>query len=207
MKLDDKIKKQELLIEGLIEDVDKMLLGEGLYDVWSFIRNPQFYLGKEVIKKTLSAATKELEEKQEQKDLEDTKEGIKTLIDEINKLKSLISRLKDFKLNGLDFKELWIEFKGETKLFVPDFKPGFNRTLMGTKKFTVVGVDFDKKYIELKDDSFGRKSILRLHYKTLDTYVDQQGDAMLIYSRYGDPDMKPVKGDEKSVKYRITKKQ
>jgi hypothetical protein len=208
MNLNDKIKKHDLLIEGLNDNIDN-LLNEGLslYDVYKFYRNPTLYLSKTVIGKMIGLATDELQKKQDEIDDAEIRGEIKELMVSIKELQSIIKSLSERKKQNLQFNDVWLEFKGETKLDIPNFKPGFERDLIGTMKFKVVGIDEENKYMELKHESFGRKSIIKLYYNTLDTYVDQIGDASLIYSKHGDPDMDPVKGTENKVMYKITKKQ
>lgn len=207
MNLNDKIKKHNLLIEELNTDIEQLILSEGLYDVWSFIRNPQFYVAKKTIKKLIKTATDEIEKKQEELKLKSTKKDLEKTTKELKKIQDVLGELQNIKREGLEFNNIWIEFKNKTTIDIESFKPGFKRDLEGTMKFTVVGVDNENRFMELKHESFGGKSIIKLYFNTLDTYVDQQSDISLIYSKYGDPDMKAVKGKEKKVIYKITKKQ
>jgi hypothetical protein len=208
MNLNDKIKKHDLLIEGLNDNINNLLNeGIGLYDVYKFYRNPALYLSKTVIGKMIGLAADELQQKQDELDDAEIRGDIKELMVSIKELQTIIKSLSERKKQNLQFNDVWIEFKGETKLDIPNFRPGFERDLIGTMKFKVVGIDEENKYMELKHDSFGKKSIIKLYYNTLDTYVDQIGDASLIYSKHGDPDIEPIKGTENKVMYKITKKQ
>lgn len=207
MDLNDKIKKQELLIEELIIGVNFLIKESFVLDVFSAIRNPSFFLTRKTIGKLIGDTVGEIEKKSEELELKSTKKDIEKLAKDLDKLEELLEELKIIKREGLDFNTIWIEFKNKTTIDIESFKPGFKRDLEGTMKFSVVGVDNENRFMELKHDSFGGKSIIKLYFNTLDTYVDQQGDASLIYSKYGDPDMNAVKGEEKNVIYRITKKQ
>jgi len=207
MDLNDKIKKQDIIIEELNIHVNSLISESFVLDTISAIRNPLFFLTKKTIGTLIGKTVEEIEDITREMKLKSTKKDIIKITKDLAKLEDLLGELQTIKTENLEFDKIWIEFKEKVSIDIENFKPGFKRDMEGTMNFSIVGVDNENKYMELKHDSFGKKSIIKLYFNTLDTYVDQQGDISLIYSKYADPDMEPVEGKEKKSFYRITKKQ
>jgi hypothetical protein len=213
MNLNDKIKRQNLLIEELNSDVDNLLNeGIGIIPLIRLLLKGKKYLPTLALTQTLKKAGDILmdKEKEIEDNSSDSKEkeavvtGISDIKSEISELKSLISKLEDKKEKQLPFKKIVIEFKKKVELDIQKMKsPEFQRNLIGTMYFKVMEVNEDEKYLLLKTNSFPDTMFIRLEYNSLDIYKEQKGDVNLIYSRYKNPVVNPVEGDREDCFYRI----
>jgi pSer/pThr/pTyr-binding forkhead associated (FHA) protein len=210
MDLNKKIEEQNIIIENLNKDINGMITENLMWDVFSFIRNPYLFVGKKVAQKIASDLGDEIEKKEEEIKKAEVEENIIDLQKEIDELKELLTQVKKKKQETLEFKKIWIEFKEEVSLEIEQMKsPEYNRNLKGTMYFSVVDVNHTGRYITLKTKSFPQHSetvIIKLTFETLEIYQDQKGDANLIYSKYGDPNVRPVKGEEVECFYKIIDK-
>lgn len=213
MDLNDKIKRQNLLIEELNSDVDNLLNeGIGIIPLIKLLLKGKKYLPTLALTQTLKKAGDVLVDKE--KEIEDfssdSKEkgeiitGISDIQSEIAELKSLIAKLEDKKEKQLPFKKVVIEFKKKVELDIQKMKsPEFQRNLLSTMYFKVIEVNEDEKYLLLKTNSFPDTMFIRLEYSSLDIYKEQKGDVNLIYSRYKNPVVNPVEGEREDCFYRI----
>lgn len=213
MNLNDKIKRQNLLIEELNSGVDNLLIENiGIIPLIKLLLKGKRYVPTLTITQTLKKAGDVLVDKE--KDSEsissDSKEkeavitGISDIQSEIAELKYLITKLEDKKEKQLPFKKVVIEFKKKVELDIEKMKsPEFQRNLINTMYFKVIEVNESEKYLLLKTNSFPDTMFIRLEYKTLDIYREQKGDVNLIYSRYKNPVVNPVEGEKEDCFYRI----
>lgn len=206
MDLNDKIKKQDLLIEELNKDVDTLLsesiLGAGFKALQFLIRGkkfiPTFIAGAAISKgvSELSDAKEELETTKIEKD-------VKALTKKISDLEKMIADVEE--MSGEDgLKKITIEFKSEVSLDISHTKtPEFKRTLKNKMFFGVIENNEEEKYLILKTKSFKPTDFIKIKYTHLDTHRYQKGDANLIYSRYQSPDIKPLDGVETDCVFKI----
>jgi hypothetical protein len=210
MNLNDKIKRQNLLIEELNSDVDN-LLNEGLIGgaltLLKLLVKGKKYIPKAAAIMAIKAGADMLTDKEgelEDKEKEGVIAGISEVKAEIEELKSLIDKIEDKKEKQLPFKKIVIEFKKKVELDIQKMKsPEFQRNLIGTMYFKVMEVNEDEKYLLLKTNSFPDTMFIRLEYNSLDIYKEQKDDVNLIYSRYKNPLVNPVEGDREDCFYRI----
>tara|TARA_Y100000389_G_scaffold153539_1_gene153799 strand:+ start:217 stop:861 length:645 start_codon:yes stop_codon:yes gene_type:complete len=210
MNLNDKIKRQNLLVEELNSDVDNLLneglIGGALTLLKLLIRGKK-YIPKAATIMAIKAGADMLTDKEgelEDKEKEGVIAGISEVKAEIEELKSLINKLEEKKEEQLPFKKIVIEFKKKVELDVQKMKsPEFQRNLIGTMYFKVMEINEDEGYLLLKTNSFPDTMFIRLEYSSLDIYKEQKGDVNLIYSRYKNPLVKPVDGDKEDCFYRI----
>lgn len=210
MSLNDKIKRQNLLIEEINSDVD-ILLNEGLIGgaltLLKLLVKGKKYIPKAAAIMAIKAGADMLtdkEEKLEDKEKEGVIAGISEVKAEIEELKSLIDKLEDKKEKQLPFKKIVIEFKKKVELDIQKMKsPEFQRNLIGTMYFKVMEINEGEGYLLLKTNSFPDTMFIRLEYNSLDIYKEQKNDVNLIYSRYKNPLVNPVEGDREDCFYRI----
>ena len=213
MNLNDKIKRQKLLIEELNSGVDNLLIEDiGIISLIKLLLKGKRYVPTLALTQTLKKAgnivmdkEKEIEDiSSDSKEKEAVITGISDIQTEIEELKSLISKLEDKKEKQLPFKKIVIEFKKKVELDIQKMKsPEFQRNLIGTMYFKVMEVNENEKYLLLKTNSFPDTMFIRLEYNSLDIYKEQKGDVNLIYSRYKNPVVNPVEGDREDCFYRI----
>ncbi len=210
MNLNDKIKRQNLLIEELNSDVDN-LLNEGLIGgaltLLKLLIKGKKYIPKAAAIMAIKAGADMITDKEEEledKEKEGVIAGISEVKAEIEELKSLIDKLEDKKEKQLPFKKIVIEFKKKVELDIQKMKsPEFQRNLIGTMYFKVMEINENEGYLLLKTNSFPDTMFIRLEYNSLDIYKEQKGDVNLIYSRYKNPLVNPVEGDREDCFYRI----
>lgn len=201
MNLNEEIKKQELLIEELNVDIDKILsISHDYYDkAFKFISDE------------IENTQNEIDLLKPQKDSieEDTTSTnilnrLEKLLKKLEKLELLANNLSEKKKSDLPYNRAVIEFKKPVELNVESLKsPEFQRNLLGTMYFKVVGLDEDNKYILLKTNSFPDTTFIKLEYKKLETYKDQKGDVNLLYSRYKNPNLNVVEGNQQDCYFKF----
>lgn len=207
MDLNDKIKKQELLIEELNNDIDS-LITEWIGGALSLARKIGGNIPKKTYEKLFKKISDEIkddeEELQKLKDEDATLSAIEDLIKKIETLNKLAEDLEKKKEEGLLYKKITIEFKEKISLDIEQLKsPKFNRNLLGTMYFKVLDVNEKDKYVILKTNSFPDDIFIKLQYKKLETFTDQSGDVNLIYSKYKNPNVNPVEGEEEDCYFKI----
>jgi len=218
MDLNDKIKKQNSLIESLNSDIDSLLneqinylsnLGTAIKIVGKVvgaIPKGVYKKGMDFISKKIEDHEKEVEELEKEEDESNTID-IDELLAKIEQLELLASSLEEKKEESLKYKRVVIDFKKKTKLDILSMKsPEFKRNLMGTMYFKVLDINEDEKYMILKTSGYSRideSLFFKLEYKGLETYKDQKGDINLIYSRHRNPSINPVEGEIEDCYYRI----
>jgi len=69
--------------------------------------------------------------------------------------------------------------------------------------FKVIDIDEEEGFILLKTNSFPDTTFIKLEYKKLEIYSDQKGDVNLIYSRYKNPNLSPVEGEEEECYFKF----
>jgi len=222
MNLNDKIKKHELLIEELNNGVDNLLneSGSAVSIITRIASAGIKALPKSVKDKLKKLLIDKITEKGEEivdleKEVEDSGEEVSD--ETLSKLEELLLRLEE--LDGLSkklesenndelpYKRVVIEFKNKVDLDIQPLKsPEFQRRLIGTMYFKVVGLDREEKYILLKTSGYSKVDdalFFKLDYKKLEPYIDQKGEVNLIYSKYKNPNLNPVKGDSEEVYYKF----
>jgi len=213
MNLNDKINKQNLLIEEINNEVDNILNENiGIIPLIKLIAKGKKYIPTLVVTQTLKKAGDMLVDKEKEiedvssdsKEKEEVIKGISDIQSEIAELKSLIAKLEEKKEKQLPFKKVVIEFKKKVELDIKKMKsPEFQRNLLSTMYFKVMEVNEDEKYLLLKTSSFPDTMFIRLEYNSLDIFKEQKGDVNLIYSRYKNPVVNPVEGEREDCFYRI----
>jgi hypothetical protein len=216
MNLNDKIKRQNLLIEELNSGVDN-LLNENVGILLKVLGKIAGAIPKKYYKKALNAlkgevfsTEKEIEklEKEEPKDTQKQKDEkikqIEELLLKLEELQNLTQSLEEKKQKTLKYKKVVIDFKKKVSLDIEEMKsPEFQRNLLGTMYFKVIDIDEEEKFILLKTNSFPDTTFIKLDYKVLESYSDQKGDVNLIYSRYKNPNLSPVEGDEEECYFKF----
>jgi hypothetical protein len=204
MNLKDKIVKQEFIIEGINKGIDNLLKENWMWDVVSFVRSPPMFVAKKVFSSLGGKLADGIEDKKDEIDNAQASEDIQGLKKELDELMVLLKDFEKKKMETIGFNQIVIEFKKKVELDIIKLKsPEFQRNLVGVMYFKVVGVDETNRTIELKTSSFPDTIILNLKYETLTTYQDQKGEVNLIYSRYGDPDLRPVDGELEDCYFKI----
>lgn len=207
MNLNDEIKKQELLIEEINQNID-LLLNEQIIQGLKVLGKAITSLPKELYKKAFKAIGDEIGKTNDKiadiKDKKDALAKIEKLLAKIEKLESLANQLEEKKESELPYKKAVIEFKKKIELNIESLKsPEFQRNLLGTMYFKVVGLDEDNKFILLKTNSFPDTTFIKLEYKKLETYKDQKGDVNLLYSRYKNPNLNVVEGNQQDCYFKF----
>jgi hypothetical protein len=221
MNLNDKIKKHELLIEELNNGVDNLLNEGGALSLISKIVGAGIKAipssTKDKLKKLLiDKITEKGEEIVDlEKEVEDSGEEVsdetlaklEELLLRLEELDGLSKKLESENNDELPYKRVVIEFKDKVDLDIQPLKsPEFQRRLIGTMYFKVVGLDREEKYILLKTSGYSKVDdalFFKLDYKKLEPYIDQKGEVNLIYSKYKNPNLNPVKGDSEEVYYKF----
>lgn len=216
MDLNDKIKRQNLLIEELNSGVDNLLnenLGLGfkiLGKVGGVIPDKYYKKALNVFKDEFFSTEKEIEklEKEEPEDTQKQKDEklkkIEELLLKLEELEKIAKTLEEKKQKTLKYKKVVIDFKKKTSLDIEEMKsPEFQRNLLGTMYFKVIDIDEEEKFILLKTNSFPDTTFIKLEYKTLESYSDQKGDVNLIYSRYKNPNLSPVEGEKEECYFKF----
>lgn len=234
MNLNDKIKKQELIVETLNDDIDEVLnesIASWLADTaWEglklYVGGPVRYLTKKVLfnqlDDVLGDKEKEIEDKEkeiEDKDFPDEKkEEIQKEIDDLNKeIEELRLSIKNMKrdLNSGDtnskYKQIVVRFDGTYDLDIEKLKsPIYKQKLSGEKYFTILSHNESNKTFDLKMKSMSGGSKwpsdvkVRLEYKDLSEYRQNNVDAQLVLNKFNSEDH-GVEGEKVSVQYEIIK--
>lgn len=211
MDLNDKIKRQNLLIEELNSDVDN-LLNENIGIVFKVLGKVAGAIPKKIYKKALDALKDEVSSNEyELKKLkgskdndEETLEKIDSIIQKLEELEKISKTLEEKKQKTLKYKKAVIDFKKKVSLDIEKMKsPEFQRNLLGTMYFKVIDIDEEEKFILLKTNSFPDTTFIKLEYKVLESYSDQKGDVNLIYSRYKNPNLRPVEGEQEECYFKF----
>ena len=138
------------------------------------------------------------------KEKEDIDKEIKGLNDTLDKIAEKLGVLQNASQKDLKYKKVEIQFNGKTELDIEKMKsPEFQRNLLGTMFFKVVGINENKKTIDLKTNSFPNTILIRLEYDKLITYREQSGDVHLLYNKYGFVGDRNVAGDEKKITFKF----
>jgi hypothetical protein len=221
MDLNDKIKKHNLLIEELNKGVDSLLNESTSLSVISKIvaagikampSSTKDKLKKLIIDKITEKGEEIVDLEQEIEDSgeevsDETLEKLEELMLRLEELDGLAKKLESENDNELPYKKAVIEFKDKVELDIQSLKsPEFQRRLIGTMYFTVVGLNREEKYILLKTRGYSRVDdalFFKLEYKKLESYIDQKGDVNLIYSKYKNPSLNPVEGNPEEVYYKF----
>tara|TARA_Y100000389_G_C17291766_1_gene428394 strand:+ start:64 stop:690 length:627 start_codon:yes stop_codon:yes gene_type:complete len=204
MNLNDEIKKQESLIEEINKNID-LLLNEQIIQGIKVFGKLIASLPKELYDKAFKAIEDEIgKTNDELNDNKDSLSKLNELMAKIERLESLANQLEEKKESELPYKKAVIEFKKKINLDIESLKsPEFQRNLLGTMYFKVVGLDEDSKYILLKTNSFPDTTFIKLEYKKLEPYKDQKGDVNLLYSRYKNPNLKVVEGNQQDCYFKF----
>ena len=205
MNLNDKIKKQHIIIEELNKGVDNLLSEQiGLISFLKLLVKGKKYIPKLAVVTALKTAADVLSDKEEELATSELKSEIEQLTKDIADIKSAMLKLEMKRESQLPFKKIRIEFNKKVPLDIPQMKsPEFQRNLISTMYFKVIDLNEDKKYIILKTDSFPDTAFIKLEYKTLEIFKEQKGESNLIYSRYKNPLVKPIEGDSEETFFRI----
>ena len=124
--------------------------------------------------------------------------------DTLDKIAEKLGVLQNASQKDLKYKKVEIQFNGKTELDIEKMKsPEFQRNLIGTMFFKVVGINENKKTIDLKTNSFPNTILIRLEYDKLITYREQSGDVHLLYNKYGFVGDRNVAGDEKKITFKF----
>ena len=207
MDLNKHIKEQELIVEEINNELDN-LLNENISLVLRVLGKIAGAIPKKTYKKALDAIEDEIgkasDELDDIKDKKDALSKIDELLAKIERLESLANQLEEKKESELQYKRAVIEFKKKINLDIESLKsPEFQRNLLGTMYFKVVGLDRKNKYILLKTNSFPDTTFIKLEYKKLEPYKDQKGDVSLLYSRYKNPNLNVVEGDPQDCYFKF----
>jgi hypothetical protein len=216
MDLNKYIKEQELIVEEINNELDN-LLNENIGLVFKVLGKVAGAIPKKTYKKALDAlkdevfsTEKEIEkiEKEGPKTSDTSKDEklkqIEELLLKLEELQNLTQSLEDKKQKTLKYKKVVIDFKKKVSLDIKEMKsPDFQRNLLGTMYFKVIDIDEEEKFILLKTNSFPDTTFIKLEYKVLETYSDQKGDVNLIYSRYKNPNLRPVEGEEEECYFKF----
>ena len=210
MDLNDKIKKQEIIIEELNDGVDS-LITEWVSGAFTLLRKIGGKIPSKTYKKLFKKISNSLEDDEKElqalKDEDATLSAIEDLVKKIETLNRLASDLEKKKEEGLLYKKIVIEFKKKIELDIQVMKsPEFQRNLDSTMYFKVMEINEDEKYLILKTKGYSKiddSLFFKLEYKKLETFSDQKGDINLIYSKYKNPNINPVEGDKEDCFFKI----
>lgn len=208
MDLNDKINKQDLLIEELNKNIDYLIFEQvtasNALDTYSALNNPYFFAAK----KTVGAISDVNKAKKEKRQVKKLGGKMETLISNVASLnKALDKYLKKSNEGGNidipDFSRILIQFDSDTEITLDN--PKLSKTLKGEVWYDAAGINESAKYLLLKTSEMGAKRFIKLQYKTLNR-ESQNGNASLLYKthREGSPDIK--EGDTEEVGYKIIEK-
>lgn len=213
MDLNKHIKEQELIVEEINNEVDN-LLNEQAGLILKMIAKIAGAIPKKTYKKVFDylkdevASTEEELEKEESETSDTPKDEklkkIEELLLKLEELEGVTKSLGERKQKTLKYKKVVIDFKKKVSLDIKEMKsPEFQRNLLGTMYFKVIDIDEEEGFILLKTNSFPDTTFIKLEYKKLEIYSDQKGDVNLIYSRYKNPNLSPVEGEEEECYFKF----
>jgi len=213
MDLNKHIKEQELIVEEINNEVDN-LLNEQAGLILKIIAKIAGAIPKKTYKKAFDylkdevASTEEELEKEESETSDTPKDEklkkIEELLLKLEELEGVTKSLEERKQKTLKYKKVVIDFKKKVSLDIKEMKsPEFQRNLLGTMYFKVIDIDEEEGFILLKTNSFPDTTFIKLEYKKLEIYSDQKGDVNLIYSRYKNPNLSPVEGEEEECYFKF----
>jgi len=216
MDLNKHIKEQELIVEEINNELDN-LLNENIGLVFKVLGKVAGVIPKKTYKKAfdylkdeVTSTEEEIEElEKEDSETSDTSKDekikqIEELLLKLEELQNLTQSLEERKQKTLKYKKVWIDFKKKVSLDIKEMKsPEFQRNLLGTMYFKVIDIDEEEGFILLKTNSFPDTTFIKLEYKKLEIYSDQKGDVNLIYSRYKNPNLSPVEGEEEECYFKF----
>ena len=213
MDLNKHIKEQELIVEEINNEVDN-LLNEQAGLILKMIAKIAGAIPKKTYKKVFDylkdevASTEEELEKEESETYDTPKDEklkkIEELLLKLEELEGVTKSLEERKQKTLKYKKVVIDFKKKVSLDIKEMKsPEFQRNLLGTMYFKVIDIDEEEGFILLKTNSFPDTTFIKLEYKKLEIYSDQKGDVNLIYSRYKNPNLSPVEGEEEECYFKF----
>lgn len=213
MDLNKHIKEQELIVEEINNEVDN-LLNEQAGLILKIIAKIAGAIPKKTYKKAFDylkdevASTEEELEKEESETSDTPKDEklkkIEELLLKLEELEGVTKSLEEKKQKTLKYKKAVIDFKKKVSLDIEKMKsPEFQRNLLGTMYFKVIDIDEEEKFILLKTNSFPDTTFIKLEYKVLESYSDQKGDVNLIYSRYKNPNLRPVEGEKEECYFKF----
>ena len=213
MDLNKHIKEQELIVEEINNEVDN-LLNEQAGLILKMIAKIAGAIPKKTYKKVFDylkdevASTEEELEKEESETSDTPKDEklkkIEELLLKLEELEGVTKSLEERKQKTLKYKKVVIDFKKKVSLDIKEMKsPEFQRNLLGTMYFKVIDIDEEEGFILLKTNSFPDTTFIKLEYKKLEIYSDQKGDVNLIYSRYKNPNLSPVEGEEEECYFKF----
>lgn len=208
MNLNDKIKKQDLLIEELNNNIDYLIFEQitasDALNTYSLLNNPYFFTAK----KTVGAISDVNKAKKEKRQIKKLKGKVKTLISSVESLNKAFDKYLSKSNEGgnlikADFSRVLIQFYDETEITLDN--PKLSKTLKGEIWYDVSGINENAKYLLLKTSEMGAKRFIKLYYKTL-SRQSQNGDASLLYKTHREGSSDIVEGDKEEVGYKIIEK-
>lgn len=112
----------------------------------------------------------------------DIRSGIRDTKSRIRKLSNRIKRHR--RIASLPYTKVFINFQNKLSLSVRAADKKVTTELNGKMEFDVVG--FSDNYFILQNDDWEDNVGLKLTYRKLETYIDQQGTARLFYNKNDD---------------------
>jgi hypothetical protein len=81
--------------------------------------------------------------------------------------------------------------------------PEFQRNLLNTMYFTVVGYNKKDKYLLLKTKNLKDTMFIKLEFNKMETFIQQNGTIRLLYSKYKNPNIDVIDGEKEDISFKI----
>ncbi len=213
MNLNNEIKKQELLVEEIISGIDNILsevtipvIKNKIEDIFDKSGGDSafdkvFNILDGEIKKT----NDEIEDgKKDSSSNPDWLVKLEVLITKISQLEKLAKNIELKKEAQLPFKKIVIKFNNKVSLDIKKMKsPEFQRNLLNTMYFTVVGYNKKDKYLLLKTKNLKDTMFIKLEFNKMETFIQQNGTIRLLYSKYKNPNIDVIDGEKEDISFKI----
>jgi hypothetical protein len=214
MDLNDKIKKHNLLVEGLNDKIDNLLnevatipiINGKIKDIFSkYSGDVPFAKSFDLLDDEIKKTNDEIESGKETSSSDvDWLGKLETLILKLSQLEDLAKKLEVKKESQLPFKRVVIKFDNKVSLDIKKMKsPEFQRNLLGTMYFKVVGINNKENYMILKTKSLEDTMFIKLGFNKLESFIQQKGDVRLLYSKYKNPNIDVVEGEKEDASFKI----
>jgi len=213
MNLNNEIKKQELLVEEIISGIDNILSEVTIPVIKNKIEDIFDKSGGDsafdkvfnVLDKEIKKTTDEIEDgKKDSSSNPDWLVKLEVLITKISQLEKLAKNIELKKEAQLPFKKIVIKFNNKVSLDIKKMKsPEFQRNLLNTMYFTVVGYNKKDKYLLLKTKNLKDTMFIKLEFNKMETFIQQNGTIRLLYSKYKNPNIDVIDGEKEDISFKI----
>lgn len=213
MNLNNEIKKQELLVEEIISGIDNLLSEVTIPVIKNKIEDIFDKSGGDsafdkvfnILDKEIKKTTDEIEDgKKDSSSNPDWLVKLEVLITKISQIEKLAKSIELKKESQLPFKKIVIKFNNKVSLDIKKMKsPEFQRNLLNTMYFTVVGYNKKDKYLLLKTKNLKDTMFIKLEFNKMETFIQQNGTIRLLYSKYKNPNIDVVEGEKEDASFKI----